>query len=461
MLRILVFLVLVASVGCARPPDGQVAAPAAKDKGNSRGLEVPKDEDAGNDKQGKHDGRQKVALLVGVKEYRGAGFTELKYTERDVEELAAILTKAGYAVRLLTTSAGKTKPADAPTTANIRKAFAELIKGRGKGEMVLLALSGHGIQANVQDPKKQKDPRSYGYFCPADADTTDIDFETGYSDHLIQITDVFEGLGRCQATYKLVLMDACRNEVEAKAKDRGNLDVGGMKVPQGVAALFSCSRNQRAWEHEDLKHGVFFHFVLEGLRGQAKNKRGAVTWDGLSAYVKDEVEVEVPKLIGGGAKQKPAGVGNVEGDPVLLVLGGVKPPDDKAYQDAIKAARAAMDAKKYAEAVEAFDRALKAKPNDEEAKKGKQAAIAALKPAPERDKDRVVKKGDVRRWKVISPIGVGVMKDDQGLFSRNFFSDGEEVTTVESKDKKIKITNGKKDGWLTHEQVSMYLEEVR
>src|SRR5262249_23929342 len=38
---------------------------------------------------------KKYALLVGVKEYKGANFSELKYPERDVEELATILTASG------------------------------------------------------------------------------------------------------------------------------------------------------------------------------------------------------------------------------------------------------------------------------------------------------------------------------------------------------------------------------
>ena len=46
-----------------------------------------------------------------------------------------------------------------------------------------------------------------------------------------------------------------------------------------MAALFGCSKRQKAWEHDDLKHGVFFHAVLEGLAGKAKNEDGEVTWE--------------------------------------------------------------------------------------------------------------------------------------------------------------------------------------
>ena len=38
--------------------------------------------------------------------------------------------------------------------------------------------------------------------------------------------------------------------------------------PGGVLAFFSCSEGEKAYEHSDLKHGVFFHYVIEGLRGE-------------------------------------------------------------------------------------------------------------------------------------------------------------------------------------------------
>jgi sulfatase modifying factor 1 len=41
--------------------------------------------------------------------------------------------------------------------------------------------------------------------------------------------------------------------------------------PDSVAALFSCSEKEVSWEDADLGggHGVFFHYVIEGLKGQA------------------------------------------------------------------------------------------------------------------------------------------------------------------------------------------------
>src|SRR5262249_2985408 len=55
--------------------------------------------------------------------------------------------------------------------------------------------------------------------------------------------------------------------------------------PGGVVAFFSCSEAERAFEHDDLKHGVFFHFVIEALKGGAATDGGEVTLASLSDYV--------------------------------------------------------------------------------------------------------------------------------------------------------------------------------
>src|SRR5262249_42941666 len=81
--------------------------------------------------------------------------------------------------------------------------------------------------------------------------------------------------------------------------------------PKGVGALFSCSAGQRAYEHETLKHGVFFHYVLEGLRKDAADKRGRVTFDALQSYVREEVADKVHSLF---PHQKPDQSPNVKGD---------------------------------------------------------------------------------------------------------------------------------------------------
>jgi hypothetical protein len=93
-----------------------------------------------------------------------------------------------------------------------------------------------------------------------------------------------------------------------------------------VAALLSCSDGERSFEAGRLGHGVFFHFVLEGLKGAAKNDEDEVTWDRLAEFVKRQVSRRTPALVGGGARQTPQLMANLVGEsPVLLTLTDSRP----------------------------------------------------------------------------------------------------------------------------------------
>ena len=70
---------------------------------------------------------KKYALLVGVQLYSdGSGLRNLAYTEKDATDLAAVLTKQGYKVTLLTRTEAREKDKDflRPTAKNIRKSLA-------------------------------------------------------------------------------------------------------------------------------------------------------------------------------------------------------------------------------------------------------------------------------------------------------------------------------------------------
>jgi uncharacterized caspase-like protein len=267
------------------------------------------------------EGGKKHALLVGVAEYNHSKLPDLKYPENDVEELAKILRRpsAGFdSVRLLTSTRGKSDPKSAPTAANIRAALQELVAERGKHDTVVVALAGHGIKLEVQDPDDKGPPKYLSYFCPADADLAGVSYSTGRSKRLVNLAEVLDALDGCGAGVKLMLVDACRNELKAEAASRSP-DLGRVTLPEGMAALLSCKTGQRSFETAKLKHGVFFHFVLEGLRGKAKNDRGEVTWSRLAEYVTERVSEDVEGLVGGGARQTPLALGGIAGKSPVLV----------------------------------------------------------------------------------------------------------------------------------------------
>ncbi|MEI6233896.1 MAG: caspase family protein [Planctomycetota bacterium] len=223
---------------------------------------------------------EKHALLIGIQEYTGSGLGNLKYCEEDVHALAEVLPSLGYLKEntiILSRRSAKERDKDVfrPTAANVRKWLKSVCEDARGNDSVLLAFAGHGVQLKG-DGKM--------YFCPLDCDLNKV--ET-----LISLDELYATMDTvCKARVKLLLVDACRNDPLDGA--RGNDErINSLTLPQipdppgGMAAFFSCSKGQRAFESDTLKHGVFFYHLIEGLKGKAGNDEGDVTVPILEDYL--------------------------------------------------------------------------------------------------------------------------------------------------------------------------------
>jgi tetratricopeptide (TPR) repeat protein len=292
----------------------------------------------------------KHALLVGVRDYDSSKLSPLKYTENDVEELAEILARpeTGFAnVRVLTSTRGKTKAEDAPTRANIRAAIKALVEKRKRDEMILVGLAGHGLQLEVKEGDRKKDE---SFFCPSDMQWND-------QSSMVGLSDLFKQLDDSGAGVKLLVVDACRNDPVSGR----NPDVDTVPRPaRGIAALFSCSSGERAFESAKLGkgHGIFFHHFLEGLRGKAQNEDKEVTWARLTEYVSTQVPRAIPRLVGDGAKQTPHLVTNLTGSsPVLLRAGDL-------WRRSFDKGKELLEKHEYEPAIQALTEASQAAPGE-------------------------------------------------------------------------------------------------
>ncbi|WP_165220635.1 SUMF1/EgtB/PvdO family nonheme iron enzyme [Aquisphaera insulae] len=203
------------------------------------------------------------ALLVGVRAYDPNELHELAYPEHDVTALSEALRAGGYSatnVVLMTQTLGATRPRLLPLAANIRKELKLLLQDLEPADSVVVAFAGHGVQFSGEKSN---------FFCPADAKLAD-------RSTLIPLDDVYKELEACKAGLKLLLVDACRNDPRTKnSRSRAEVELESLNRPQvvpppgGVMAFFSCSEGEKAQEYEELKHGVFFHFVIKGLGGEA------------------------------------------------------------------------------------------------------------------------------------------------------------------------------------------------
>jgi uncharacterized caspase-like protein len=182
--------------------------------------------------------------------------------------------------RLLTQRAGVAR-ADLPTLVNsqarrdaVYAALRDLQRRVGDEDVVLIYFSGHGTVG----PGSEASP--HYYLLPHDGRLDDLD-RTAIRD------DAFEELiAQLSARQVVVWLDACHSGGVGGHRAKGvgqptvRLPAGRTFVEASLGrVVISASRpDQPALEDERLGHGVFTHFLLEGLGGLAdRNGDGQVT----------------------------------------------------------------------------------------------------------------------------------------------------------------------------------------
>jgi hypothetical protein len=106
----------------------------------------------------------------------------------------------------------------------------------------------------------------------------------------IDLKQVEEQMGKSKAGKRLLILDACRVKAVADARGVGapmsEAFRTALAAAEGQAVLASCDVGQASVEDKNLGHGVFSHFLLNGLRGAAgADTRGFITLGAVSDYV--------------------------------------------------------------------------------------------------------------------------------------------------------------------------------
>jgi hypothetical protein len=189
------------------------------------------------------------AVIAGVASYDH--MPTLKYTDDDAYRYYAFLKSLeGGAipdnqVRILIDE-------DA-TRENVLENLTDIFAQAGPNDLVIFYFSGHGLN---------------GYFLP-------IDFD-GYNNKLSheEIAAVFQ---QCKAKYKLCLADACHSgsllamrSTEVESTLNQFYSVLSTTV-SGTALIMSSKSEETSLESSGLRQGVFSHFLIRGLKGEADN----------------------------------------------------------------------------------------------------------------------------------------------------------------------------------------------
>lgn len=238
---------------------------------------------------------RRVAFLVGVNHYDKRGFDDLKWAENDVNELAQEFRELGFDRVVVMTGAAEGDLR--PTRAAILQQLRALLSDVTKNDVVMVVLCGHGQQLDVV---KEGMTHNDGFFAPVDAVVND-------PTSMVSLSDLTDDVLNKNGGKNLVLVDACRDGVVDRDRGVRKRGIQGIRVslPEDTAILFSCRAGQKSDEHDQLKHGVFSHSVLESLRA-AKQTGRPLTWDGLVADMKDRMAELV-----GADRQEPIAAGSI------------------------------------------------------------------------------------------------------------------------------------------------------
>lgn len=225
------------------------------------------------------------ALLIGIGEGYCPSLQLTSLVRKDAEAVAQILCDpalCGYPasqVRLLLD--------EQATKSNIVDSLRELAASAKPDDTVVIFFSGHG-------GRRVGAPDYSGYLCPADYVPGDPD-GTG-----LLAEDLSVLLNAIPAARVVLLLDACHAEaaalVKAEARPKGMLQ--GFREPaleklasgNGRVVIASCRDSELSWTSSWRGHSLFTHFLLEGLRGQARGlDDGTVRVLDLFSYLSEQV----------------------------------------------------------------------------------------------------------------------------------------------------------------------------
>jgi formylglycine-generating enzyme required for sulfatase activity len=227
------------------------------------------------------------AVIVGISQYEHQSWN-LNYADRDAEELYQLL---------LSENGGKFKKENInfltnqdATKSNIEDALYDFLKKPDRDDLVIIYFACHG----APDPTRPDNI----YLLPHDTKPNKI-AATG-----IPMRSIDEVLKHTLISKKVIIFaDACHSG--SIGSGIGGRNVGDnselinkylqnlTQASEGIASLTSAEAREVAREGQEWGggHGVFTHFVLEGMKGAADlDQNGIITIGELFEYVRDEVK---------------------------------------------------------------------------------------------------------------------------------------------------------------------------
>ena len=233
------------------------------------------------------------AVIVGVASYNH--ISSLRYSDDDAYQMFAFL-KSPEGGALADNQISILIDENA-TREKILKTMQNKFKQAGPDDLVLFYYSGHGAE---------------GSFIPFDYD--------GSSGSRLSHSDVQEIFRSTKAKNKLCIADACHSG----SLNRGERSASILEVTSnyyqalvdsqgGMALMMSSKAEETSIEYQGLRQGVFSHYLIKGLKGEAdRNQDKIVTVEELYQFARKETQAytsyrQNPELHGNFDRKMPVG----------------------------------------------------------------------------------------------------------------------------------------------------------
>jgi len=247
------------------------------------------------------------ALVVGISDYKDV--PDLRFAEADARAFASFLKDSGVPEDHIHALFG-----ESATLARVRAGFKALIREASPGDLVIIFFAGHGYRGDDLEPVDEED-RADEYLVVYDTVLEAVE------DSALRDDEIADFLEEIESRHVLVVFDSCysgggaRGERSLPSPYRpipGKVDIFNDLGIKKRVVLAAATEVQQALEDPALGHGVFTHFLLKGLKGEAdRNGDHKVTVYELYEYLGEEVpayvkkhfgEEQTPQLIGEGRR---------------------------------------------------------------------------------------------------------------------------------------------------------------
>jgi len=265
-----------------------------------------------------------VVVAIGIDEYDSDGILPVRGAVNDARGIVAALQDSwpggGFQAKILTSD----RPEGdllRPTEDAIVLALDWAQGAAQQQDTFILFFAGHGVR-----PQGWQD----SFILPVDVPLGSRNLLAAKSLSLDTLRKLISGV---KCAHHIIIMDCCRNDPFAADGPTGRGGVGGVaseeltrdirvmglagfheRVTQSSAVLFACGVGQQARWLKDGSNGVFTHYLIRGLQGQAM-REDVVTLPDLWDYAEQHVQQYVSREYAGAAQtpwHRDEGTGRIE-----------------------------------------------------------------------------------------------------------------------------------------------------